>query len=70
MKNGETTMFVNEYIMDRRRYDKWATPKFWKLPVAHLFFIYTVLFLLQECSAGSILEKLTFPQDGRRSEPS
>lgn len=25
-------MFINEYVMDRRRFDKWATPKFWRLP--------------------------------------
>lgn len=35
-------MFINEYIMDRRRYDKWATPKFWKLPV---FYLYLVIFI-------------------------
>ncbi len=35
-------MFVNEYIMDRRRFDKWATPKFWKLPV---FYVYCVIFI-------------------------
>ena len=29
-------MFVNEYVMDRRRYDKWATPKFWKLPIFYV----------------------------------
>ncbi len=42
MKNGETIMFVNEYVMTRRRYDKWATPKFWKLPI---FYIYCVIFV-------------------------
>lgn len=26
-------MFVNEYVMTRKRYDKWAAPKFWKLPI-------------------------------------
>ena len=41
IKNGETNMFVNEYVMDRRRYDKWATPKFWKLPI---FYVYCVIF--------------------------
>ena len=35
-------MFVNEYVMDRRRYDKWATPKFWKLPI---FYVYCVIFV-------------------------
>ena len=35
-------MFVNEYVMDRRRYDKWATPKFWKLPI---FYVYSVIFI-------------------------
>lgn len=35
-------MFVNEYVMDRRRYDKWATPKFWKLPI---FYVYCVIFI-------------------------
>lgn len=34
-------MFVNEYVMDRRRYDKWAAPKFWKLPI---FYVYCVIF--------------------------
>ena len=37
MKNGETIMFVNEYVMTRRRYDKWATPKFWKLPIFYIY---------------------------------
>lgn len=35
-------MYTNEYIMNRRRYDKWATPKFWKLPV---FYIYCFIFI-------------------------
>lgn len=35
-------MFVNEYVMDRKRYDKWATPKFWKLP---LFYVYCFIFV-------------------------
>ena len=35
-------MFVNEYVMDRRRYDKWATPKFWKLPV---FYVWCFIFV-------------------------
>lgn len=35
-------MFVNEYVMDRRRYDKWATPKFWKLPI---FYVYCAIFV-------------------------
>lgn len=35
-------MFVNEYVMTRKRYDKWATPKFWKLPV---FYIYCFIFV-------------------------
>lgn len=39
---GEIRMFINEYVMNRRRYDKWATPKFWKLPV---FYIYCVIFI-------------------------
>lgn len=34
-------MFINEYVMNRRRYDKWATPKFWKLPI---FYVYCVIF--------------------------
>ncbi len=35
-------MFVNEYVMDRRRYDKWATPKFWKLPI---FYVWCFIFV-------------------------
>ena len=35
-------MFINEYIINRRRYDKWATPKFWKLPI---FYVYCVIFV-------------------------
>ncbi|MCI9025963.1 MAG: hypothetical protein HFG92_16365 [Dorea sp.] len=35
-------MFVNEYVMDRRRYDKWATPKFWRLPI---FYVYCLIFV-------------------------
>lgn len=35
-------MYTNEYIMNRKRYDKWATPKFWKVPV---FYMYCVLFV-------------------------
>lgn len=38
---GEIRMFINEYVMNRRRYDKWATPKFWKLPV---FYVYCFIF--------------------------
>ena len=34
-------MFVNEYVMTRKRYDKWAAPKFWKLPI---FYVYCVIF--------------------------
>ena len=34
-------MFVNEYVMTRKRYDKWAVPKFWKLPI---FYVYCVIF--------------------------
>lgn len=34
-------MFINEYTMDRKRYDKWATPKFWRL---RTFYLYLVLF--------------------------
>lgn len=30
-------MFVNEYVMTRKRYDKWATPKFWK--AAHFLYV-------------------------------
>lgn len=35
-------MFINEYIMDRKRYDKWATPKFWKLPI---FYVWCLIFI-------------------------
>lgn len=42
LKNGDNTMFVNEYVMDRRRYDKWATPKFWKLPI---FYVWCFIFV-------------------------
>lgn len=35
-------MFVNEYVMTRKRYDKWATPKFWKLPI---FYLYLAIFI-------------------------
>ena len=34
-------MFVNEYVMTRKRYDKWAAPKFWRLPI---FYVYCVIF--------------------------
>lgn len=34
-------MFVNEYVMNRKRYDKWATPKFWKL---RSFYLYLAIF--------------------------
>ena len=34
-------MFVNEYVMNRQRYDKWATPIFWKVPS---FYLYCVIF--------------------------
>lgn len=40
--NGESIMFVNEYVMTRRRYNKWATPKFWKL---RIFYVYLVIFI-------------------------
>lgn len=35
-------MFINEYVMDRIRFSKWATPKFWKLPI---FYVYCVIFV-------------------------
>ena len=35
-------MFVNEYIMNRKRYDKWATPNFWRLPT---FYVCLVIFI-------------------------
>lgn len=38
----ETTMFVNEYVMTRKRYDKWAVPIFWKVP---MFYVYCVIFV-------------------------
>ena len=34
-------MFVNEYVMTRKRYDKWAAPKFWK--ASHLY-VYCIIF--------------------------
>ena len=34
-------MFVNEYVMTRKRYDKWAAPKFWRLPI---FYVYCIIF--------------------------
>ena len=34
-------MFVNEYVMTRKRYDKWAVPKFWRLPI---FYVYCAIF--------------------------
>ena len=34
-------MFVNEYVMTRRRYTKWATPKFWKL---RSFYLWVIIF--------------------------
>lgn len=36
-------MFTNEYVMTRKRYDKWATPKFWRLPS---FYVYLVIFIV------------------------
>ena len=38
---GEYHMFVNEYVMTRKRYDKWAAPKFWRLPI---FYVYCIIF--------------------------
>lgn len=35
-------MFVNEYVMTRKRYDKWATPKFWKL---RTFYMWIAIFV-------------------------
>ena len=35
-------MFVNEYIMNRKRYDKWAAPKFWRL---RSFYVYLIIFI-------------------------
>lgn len=35
-------MFVNEYVMTRRRYTKWATPKFWKL---RSFYLWVIIFV-------------------------
>lgn len=35
-------MFINEYTMTRKRYDKWATPKFWK--TGPMFFIWCFIF--------------------------
>ncbi len=35
-------MFINEYVMDRKRYDRWATPKFWRVPI---FYVYCFVFL-------------------------
>lgn len=34
-------MFVNEYRMDRKRYDRWAAPKCWRLPT---FYLYCLIF--------------------------
>jgi len=39
--------FINEYEMTRGRYNKWAVPKFWCLPV---FYVYLAIFIL---SVGS-----------------
>ena len=36
-------MFVNEYVMNRKRFDKWTTPKFWKVKPS--FYIYLGLFI-------------------------
>ena len=51
-------MFINEYVMNRKRYGKWATPKFWK---------YIALFLPQECLAGYTLKRWMLPHGGRLS---
>lgn len=36
-------MFVNEYVMNRKRFDSWTTPKFWK--VKPTFYVYLFLFV-------------------------
>lgn len=36
-------MFINEYTMTRRRYDKWATPIFWK--TGPMFFIWCFILI-------------------------
>lgn len=36
-------MFTNEYIMDRKRFLKWAVPKLYTLPI---FYIYMVIFIV------------------------
>lgn len=36
-------MFVNEYIMDHKRYEKWTVPKFYLLPI---FYVYIVVFIV------------------------
>lgn len=36
-------MFVNEYVMNRKRFDRWTTPKFWKVTPG--FYIYLGLFI-------------------------
>lgn len=54
-------MFVNEYVMTRRRYTKWATPKFWKLRSFYLW----VIILQPEYSGGSILIRHLLLQDGK-----
>ena len=37
-------MFINEYTMTRKRYDKWSVPKFWKS--GPMFFIWCFIFIL------------------------
>ena len=34
-------MFENEYVMTRKRFDKWNTPKFWKDTPG--FYVFTFL---------------------------
>lgn len=36
-------MFINEYIMDHRRYEKWTVPKFYMLPI---FYVYILVFII------------------------
>ena len=59
-------MFVNEYIMNRKRYDKWAAPKFWRL---RSFYVYLIIFIAG-IFAGSTLTGSAPRQDGRPSVPS
>ena len=37
-------MFINEYTMTRKRYDKWSVPKFWKS--GPMFFIWCFIFII------------------------